>query len=521
MAACRHLDQLGAGVRWGFSLGNAAGAGFAELVEVVAADRAVREIALLVEEIPDWEAFKRAAGAARRAGKWMGAVCIGRTPAGREVALTHTGALAGNLDLLAAGLSQAGIRVAESLPALLAATALHSRLGDPAPGGVGIVGVSGGAMGLAADAAGRAGLELPRPAARTRTRISAANPDCRPGNPLDIVGGPRNPERFRAAIDAFMRDPAIAVTVFMPSQGVPDEQLPDHLQTLESVLTVSRAAEAPLIVTQPLSLPVPSAQRQLVLSVPSACLVPTLDETLAGLRLWLPDRATARPGRSAERRKRVEPVLAADEGKLKQALADAGCEIPTGLRLTGAVARRFAAGAAPPAALARLGSPLVAKGLSRHVLHKTAAGLVELDLADTEQLRAAVSRLLTRPEASAVLVERMVGPGQDLLVGLFRDRLGTAVAIGAGGARAGTEGSRWLGIAPSDSELTAGFARVLGRSPDRRTGAALIGFVRHLLAAFQGRGWTFVEVNPARLLPGGSVVALDAVAFHHGKEIAP
>jgi succinyl-CoA synthetase beta subunit len=110
------------------------------------------------------------------------------------------------------------------------------------------------------------------------------------------------------------------------------------------------------------------------------------------------------------------------ETEAKTALAAAGVPVPRGVT------------AATPDALATaargLRFPLALKGLG--IAHKTEAGAVVLNLADTEALRAAAAAM---PAPAGYLAEEMVtGAVAELIVGITRDPTGLmALTIGAGG----------------------------------------------------------------------------------------
>jgi acyl-CoA synthetase (NDP forming) len=86
------------------------------------------------------------------------------------------------------------------------------------------------------------------------------------------------------------------------------------------------------------------------------------------------------------------------------------------------------------AAAAAIGYPVVAKLVSRRILHKTEVGGVRTGLADEAAVAAAVDTLLPMPGAEAVLIAEMVEPGIDLLIGARIDpQLGPMVMLGLGG----------------------------------------------------------------------------------------
>lgn len=89
----------------------------------------------------------------------------------------------------------------------------------------------------------------------------------------------------------------------------------------------------------------------------------------------------------------------------------------------------------------RLGFPLVIKAESRDILHKTEAGAVMLDIKNRIELASAVKRMtaeVARRAPGAViryfLLEKMMPPGPELLIGGLRDeQFGPSIAFGLGG----------------------------------------------------------------------------------------
>jgi acyl-CoA synthetase (NDP forming) len=102
-------------------------------------------------------------------------------------------------------------------------------------------------------------------------------------------------------------------------------------------------------------------------------------------------------------------------------------------------------------AATRLGFPLVVKGHVAGVLHKGDAGLLRLPVTDADE----VGRTVTAWAAGAgrawlgAVVQPLVAPGDEFLVGAVRDpAAGPVVALGAGGRAADALGHRVHRLAP-------------------------------------------------------------------------
>ncbi len=89
-----------------------------------------------------------------------------------------------------------------------------------------------------------------------------------------------------------------------------------------------------------------------------------------------------------------------------------------------------------PKALAEIGYPLVIKGCSPHLTHKTEQSLVRVDIRNAQEAHAVFEEFLSRMEGDnkAVLVQEMVKGSRELVAGLIRDaQFGPCVMFGLGG----------------------------------------------------------------------------------------
>ena len=83
-----------------------------------------------------------------------------------------------------------------------------------------------------------------------------------------------------------------------------------------------------------------------------------------------------------------------------------------------------------------IGYPLVMKGCSPHLTHKTEQGLVKVDLRNDEEARGAFQEIMKSMEyqQKAVLVQELVRGSRELMVGMTRDaQFGPCVMFGLGG----------------------------------------------------------------------------------------
>jgi acetyl-CoA synthetase (ADP-forming) len=89
-----------------------------------------------------------------------------------------------------------------------------------------------------------------------------------------------------------------------------------------------------------------------------------------------------------------------------------------------------------PAAIREIGFPLVLKGCSAEISHKTESGVIHVDIRSQGEAEAALDAILERmpKDGPAVLVQEMVKGERELMVGLTRDpQFGPCVMFGLGG----------------------------------------------------------------------------------------
>jgi acetyl-CoA synthetase (ADP-forming) len=88
------------------------------------------------------------------------------------------------------------------------------------------------------------------------------------------------------------------------------------------------------------------------------------------------------------------------------------------------------------AAAVEIGFPLVMKGCSPDISHKTEMGMIKVDIRSETEASAAFDEIMAKinPNRGGVLVQEMVGGKRELMVGMTRDaQFGPCVMFGLGG----------------------------------------------------------------------------------------
>jgi acyl-CoA synthetase (NDP forming) len=183
------------------SYGNGADIREAELLEYAAEDPETEVVACYIEGIRDGQHFMRALRKAASA-KPVAILKGGRTEEGTRAVNSHTGSLAGSLQIFDAAVRQAGaVRVDRMEELVDQAVAFRYVKSLPGPR-AGIVGGGGGHSVLASDEVGASGLQMPALPADVQEKLRAFTPSAGTSvrNPVDTSVG-WGPEGLKPMID--------------------------------------------------------------------------------------------------------------------------------------------------------------------------------------------------------------------------------------------------------------------------------------------------------------------------------
>src|SRR5215467_1483066 len=210
--------------------GKSRGIGFAALVSAgLEVDLGIGEICaatlddpdidgylLFLETIRQADALRRFAVAAAERGRPVVVYKLGRSAEARELAVTHSGALAGEDDVADAFFSACGITrvdtfegLLESLP-LLRRVPPHARQGAPR---VGVVTTTGGAAAMVVDRLALRGIEVAPPSPETLARLAAAGVAVEPALIADLTLAGARYEIMKAALDTLLAAPEFDLVV--------------------------------------------------------------------------------------------------------------------------------------------------------------------------------------------------------------------------------------------------------------------------------------------------------------------
>jgi acyl-CoA synthetase (NDP forming) len=404
----------------------------ADFLDYMVEDAHTDAVMLFCEAVRDGPGFVAALGKARRLGKPVIAIKIGKSDAGTRATASHTASLSGSQAAYHAVFERYGVIEAEDADEAVAIAGLVMTCPLPKGRRAGIITVSGGGGAWMADTLTAHGLVVPTLSAETQAGLRPLMPSYgASGNPVDVTAqgsntGPAMMTVMEHLADSDEIDMVVLITSLASETRVSLE--PDRIRavaarcgkpmtvwsyTLPSAFGKEAAAGCGLYVDSNLR------------NLGSA--MGKLAGYAESLRRTLPEPFVPVSGRLYPGLPAVVP-----EHLAKQVLAAWLPETPeilvTSARDAGAAAER-------------LGFPVVLKVQSAELPHKTEAGGVRLNLADRDAVAAAYDAMLEdvgrhRPDATidGVLVQRMAPKGHELVIGMVDDAtFGPIMMLGFGG----------------------------------------------------------------------------------------
>lgn len=488
----------------------------------------IRVVGMFLESVRDPAGFARALERAAEKNVAVVILKVGRTAASAQMALSHTGAIAGSDAAYQALFRRYGVVQVDDLDEMAATLLLFQQPRKPAAGGLVAIHDSGGERELAVDIAERLGVEYPVLAEHTRERIARhIDPELVPMNPLDAWGGAQSFETvFAESFTALLDDPRAALGVMFCD--IRDDYFVSSGYA-EAALAAFRRTDKPVALATNYGMLLHGglAQRLTEAGVP---VIDGTSEALKAVRHFLAfrdRRPVAPPRRPADLpgdagttwKKRLSTGKPLSEDEALALMSAYGIRTP---------ARRVVGSAGELAQAAdTLRFPVVLKTAVPGILHKSDVGGVRLGLADRDALLAAYAEMAQRLGPQALVAE-MAPPGTELALGAVIDpQWGPVVMLAAGGVLIELLGDRAVALAPLDAEEGRDMVRSLQ--------------VRKLLEGYRGRpaanldllvdailrlGWlaadlagvlSEIDVNPLIVGPDGAW-AVDALVVPSGSK---
>ncbi len=390
-----------------------------------------RVLTLFLETIRDAEGFEAVLEKAAAKNVPVVALKAGRSAMAARMAVSHTGALAGDDRAIEAVFRKHGVLRAATIDELIATSLLLARATGIGVGALATIHDSGGEREMICDLASDLGVPFAEISVRTRERLGALlDFGLEAENPCDAFGTGRDHDGvMRDCFAALMKDPATALGAFFLdvsqhngySRACADACLAAASTTTKPVALITNHSG--------------SDHHELAWDFTHRHDLPVLDGTVPGLkaighalwrRNWQRHRHVPSWRPDAERAERWRERLGrADEATGLALLEDYGISVARHAVIDSEEEARKAARG--------IGYPVVLKTAMSGIAHKSDVGGVVTGIADEESL-AAAWRIMAESLGPRAMVAAMVTDGVEAMVGITRDpQFGPIVLAGSGG----------------------------------------------------------------------------------------
>ena len=426
------LRQRGIGVRHTHATGNDADITVGELAVAVAEDPEVKLLLLYLESIPDTKYLEELASVALKRDLPIIALKSGRSEAGRQAAQSHTGALANEDRVVDVFFEQHGIWRAPDMRGLVEASELYLKGWKPRGRRLVAISNSGAVCVMTADAATNVGMPMAKLSAETDKKLKGILPSfATTTNPIDLTAALLSNSRlFGDILPVIAEDPAAdAFLIGVPVAG-PGYDVEAFARDAAGF---AKQTGKPLVIA--------ATQKSVAdqFAAEGSSVFPTETEAVTALHQFLAHRelmarTKARETSGSQARAPWAPAAATTMLNEADSLALlAGRGIPV-------VAHRLCRSRAEAiAAFETIGGPVVVKGCSADIAHKSELGLVKLGVASREEageVWAQMEAIIRKHGArfDGVIVAAMAGGRREIMIGAHRDPVfGPVVAVGDGG----------------------------------------------------------------------------------------
>ncbi len=455
------------------SIGNEADLTVGEVADVLVDDPETEAILLFLESIRDPASLASMARRAHAAGKPVIAYKLGRSDAGRALAVSHSGAIAGDDAAADAFFRNCGILRVDFLETMLEIAPLaRRRIRFMQKGGAGrrvaVLTTTGGGAATTVDRMGLAGIELVSAPRRLREKLAPEGIALSDGPIIDLTMAGTRREIYQPSLEALLRSKDNDAVVAVVGSSA---QFHAHI-AVEPIAAAAKKSDKPLA-----AFLVPNAEESLRLltaagiaafRTPEACA-----DAMRACLGWTPPAQTPpkpRGGKLEKAGRILKKAARSASGRVldeisAQAVFDAlGIKQVQSAMLT------------PGDIGSPIGYPVVAKIVSADIPHKTESGGVILDIWDEVALAEAAALMISRaaaahPEAviKGVLVQKMESGLAEILIGYrLTPEAGPIVTVAPGGTLAELYRDAAVRLAPvSVASARDMIEEVIGLAPIR------------------------------------------------------
>ncbi|MBT5413762.1 MAG: acetate--CoA ligase family protein [Rhodospirillaceae bacterium] len=495
----------------------------ADFMDYALEQPSTRVIGLVLETLRDPAGFVAALDKAAARDVPVVALKLGRTARAARLAISHSGAVAGDFAAYEALFDRYGVHLVEALDELASAMSLFAQ-GRPArAGGLAGIGDSGGERELLVDLADGLGVPLHGLTAETQARLRGLlTPDLTTENPIDAWGGNADwEETFVECFRALAEDPGTGVALVHSSIRDSDRVSEVWAQACKTAFEVT---DKPVMLATNFGW----TRHGKTVADLAAAGIPVIEGTrnaLVAVRALLAqrDRAArktdappAPPGDETVERWRVRLAKGVefDEAEALALLGDFGLPVSP--------SETADSMDAVMEVVEELGYPIVLKTAMPGIHHKSDQGGVKLGLTNRQAVVEAYSDLVARLGSHVTVSPMAAGTDAvEMALGVIDDaQFGPLILIAAGGIFMELLGDRRLLLPPfGRAEALAAIDGLRirpmldgarGRPKADVEGLADAAARLSVLAATLGSAIAELDVNPLRVGPEGCL-ALDAL----------
>ncbi len=445
----------GIGMCYSITTGNEAVLGIEDYMPFAIENEKSRAVVMLAETIRRPADFMKHAAAARAKKKPLILLHLSRSQQSREAAKSHTGALAGDYDVMEAFVKSQGVVLVESLDELMDVMVLLAHYPAPPAGDLGVITDSGACKGFSLDYADFVKFPIAGLTNETRTRLRATVPDfVEATNPVDVTAQAIfDPTLYTKSIQALMEDKTVGGVIAAIISGSPEVGLMRSGYIADGKIDNGKPLLCAFMggdqVLDPQLKPTLAKKGIPFFKSPERAIRALARANKYGEALRKPAAKRATLKVSAAKMPKGGGALSEIKGKA--ALKAAGVSVPKGaLARTLSEARAIAT---------KIKYPVVLKAHAAALTHKSDAGGVAVNIKSAKELADAWKKMQAdvkkaRPDLTldGILVEKMGDAGVEVVVGARRDpSWGPTLMVGLGGIF--TEALRDVKFLPCDASV--------------------------------------------------------------------
>ena len=414
------MQTRGLPISYIMSVGNQASLGFSEIGMYLLSDPRVTALGLHIEGIGDLKAFEELTTKARKLGKPIVALKVGKSAEARRAAQSHTASLAGDAQSAKSLFKRLGIAEVDRLEVLIDTLKIFHSYGPLSSKNVRSLSCSGGEASLVSDLAQAYGIQFPKLEKENISELrSVLGEMVALSNPLDYhtyIWG--DIDAMASTFIAMMRQHN-GITIIIVDFPRDDNCDPSAWNCVITAAKMAKKSEnKPLALVSTLSENIPE-HVSFELLESNIITLHGLDTALAAISVSSINQTVVNPKPIFLSNPTGKSILV-DEYDAKKSLEKYGLKLPETEKCLQSDAHLVSD---------QIGYPVVLKALGS--AHKSELGEVFLNLENQKSVKEALRKISKKH----VIVEKMIGDAVvELLVGIVHDPAhGMLLTVGAGG----------------------------------------------------------------------------------------